>query len=47
MAVKWESTHVQGRTMRIYVGVPKRPGPQPGMIIVQHAGGVDAQMQPG
>ena len=45
MAVKWESTNVQGRTMRIYVGVPERPGPHPGVIIAQHASGVDAQMQ--
>ena len=44
MGVRWESTSVQGRTMRIYVGEPERPGPHPGVVIAQHAGGVDAQM---
>jgi carboxymethylenebutenolidase len=31
--------------MRIYMGVPERPGPHPGIIVAQHAGGVDAQIQ--
>ena len=44
MTVRWESTSVQGRTMRIYVGVPERPGPHPGVIVAQHASGVDAQI---
>jgi carboxymethylenebutenolidase len=47
MAVRWDSTQVDGRTMRIYMGVPDRPGPHPGIVIAQHAGGVDAQMQDG
>jgi len=33
--------------MRIYLGVPDRPGPHPGIVIAQHAGGVDAQIQDG
>ena len=45
MPVKWETTSVEGRTMRIYVGVPERPGPHPGIVVAQHAGGVDAQIQ--
>lgn len=45
MGVCWESTQVDGRTMRIYLGVPDRPGPHPGILVAQHAGGVDAQMQ--
>jgi carboxymethylenebutenolidase len=31
--------------MRIYVGVPARPGPHPGIVIAQHGSGVDAQIQ--
>jgi len=45
MTVRWESTKVDGREMRIYMGVPDRPGPHPGIVIAQHAGGVDAQIQ--
>ena len=45
MAVTWETTTVQGSKMRIYVGIPERPGPHPGVVVAQHAGGVDAQMQ--
>ena len=45
MAVRWESTSVEGKTMRLHVGVPERPGPPPGVVVAQHAGGVDAQMQ--
>lgn len=45
MPVRWESTAVGERTMRIYVGVPERPGPHPGIVVAQHAGGVDAQIQ--
>jgi len=47
MTVRWESTQVEGRTMRIYMGAPDRPGPHPGIVIAQHAGGVDAQIQDG
>ena len=45
MTVRWETTQVDGRTMRIYMGVPDRPGPHPAVVIAQHAGGVDAQIQ--
>ena len=31
--------------MRIYLGVPDRPGPHPGILVAQHAGGVDTQIQ--
>jgi len=47
MTVRWESTQVEGGTMRIYMGVPDRPGPHPGVVIAQHAGGIDAQIQDG
>ena len=45
MTVRWETIQVEGKTMRIYLGVPDRPGPHPGIIVAQHAGGVDAQIQ--
>jgi len=45
MTVRWETTQVDGQPMRIYLGVPDRPGPHPGIVIAQHAGGVDAQIQ--
>lgn len=47
MTVRWETTQVQGQPMRIYLGMPNRPGPHPTVLIAQHAGGVDAQMQDG
>lgn len=47
MAVRWEATKVDGQDLRIYLGVPERPGPHPGIIIAQHGGGVDAQIQDG
>lgn len=45
MAVRWESTTVNGSTMHIYLGVPQRPGPHPGIIVAQHRAGVDAPIQ--
>lgn len=45
MTVRWETTNVDGSPMRIYLGVPEKPGPHPGIIIAQHGPGVDAQIQ--
>src|SRR3972149_6137122 len=45
MTVRWDTTRVDGRPMRIYIGIPDHPGPHPGVLVAQHAGGVDAQMQ--
>lgn len=45
MTVRWDTTQVDGKTMRIYMGVPDKPGPHPGIVVAQHAGGVDAQIQ--
>ena len=33
MTVRWETTEVDGKDMRIYRGVPERPGPHPGLIV--------------
>ena len=45
MGVRWETTQVEGKAMRIYLGVPERPGTHPGIVIAQHGGGLDAQIQ--
>ncbi len=45
MTVRWDKTRVGDREMRIYLGIPDRPGAHPGIVVAQHAGGVDAQMQ--
>ena len=45
MTIRWESTEVDGKTMRVYVGVPDHPGPLPRILIAQHGPGIDAQMQ--
>lgn len=45
MAVRWETITVAGNDMRVYLGVPERAGPHPGIVIAQHGSGVDAQIQ--
>ncbi|MBI4205764.1 MAG: dienelactone hydrolase family protein [Betaproteobacteria bacterium] len=45
MAVGWETIQVDGKDMRVYVGVPERAGRHPGIVIAQHGPGVDAQIQ--
>lgn len=45
MTIRWETTQVDGSAMRIYVAEPDRPGPHPGVLVAQHAGGVDYQIQ--
>ncbi|MDB5805379.1 MAG: carboxymethylenebutenolidase [Betaproteobacteria bacterium] len=45
MTVRWGTVKVGTHEMRVYMGVPDRPGTYPCVVIAQHAGGVDAQMQ--
>jgi carboxymethylenebutenolidase len=45
MTVRWEKVKVGTHEMRVYMGVPARPGTYPCVVIAQHAGGVDEQMQ--
>lgn len=45
MTVRWDTVQVDDNRMRIYLGIPDRPGPHPGILVAQHAGGVDAQIQ--
>ena len=45
MLARWETVQVAGQPMRVYLAVPARPGPLPGVVIAQHAGGVDGPIQ--
>ena len=37
----WDSTPVDGAEMRLYVSLPDGAGPFPGVVVIQHQGGVD------
>lgn len=41
----WQQTESDGSAMRIYVSVPGKPGPVPGIVVIQHQGGVDEFVQ--
>lgn len=41
MNCSWETTQVDGSSMRIYVARPDGPGPFPGIAVIQHRDGVD------
>ena len=45
MPGQWDTVAVDGDTMRCYVSSPEGPGPFPGVIVAQHAGGVDEFIQ--
>jgi carboxymethylenebutenolidase len=45
MTIRWETVEVGGSPMRVYVGSPDTRGSHPGVVIAQHAAGVDYQMQ--
>ena len=45
MAAHWETIQVAGDPMRVYVAVPEGPGPHPGVVVAQPAGGVDTFVQ--
>jgi carboxymethylenebutenolidase len=42
MAGRWDTVAVDGGSMRCYVAMPEGGGPFPAVIVIQHAGGVDA-----
>jgi carboxymethylenebutenolidase len=41
MTARWDTVDVDGSAMRCYVSLPKSGGVAPGIIVIQHAGGVD------
>ena len=45
MAGRWDTVTVEGDTMRCYVSSPEGAGPFSGVIVAQHAGGVDEFIQ--
>ena len=45
MTVRWETTTVNGKEMRLYVGVPHRKGPLPAVVVAHHGPGLDEPMQ--
>ena len=45
MTIRWETLQVDGKAMRVYLSTPDRKGPLPGVLVAQHAGGVDEQIQ--
>ena len=45
MAARWDTLTVDGDSMRCYVTVPDGPGPNPAVVVIQHAGGVDTFVQ--
>lgn len=45
MRARWDTVQVDGAPMRCYVTVPDGSGPFPAVIVIQHAGGVDAFVQ--
>jgi carboxymethylenebutenolidase len=41
MPSRWDTVQSDGGEMRCYVAAPDGPGPQPAVVVIQHAGGVD------
>jgi len=41
MTARWDTVDVDGSAMRCYVSLPESRGKSPGIIVIQHAGGVD------
>ena len=45
MTAKWEVIEVGDQGLAAYVGAPEGDGPHPGVVVIQHAAGVDAVIQ--
>ena len=41
MPSRWDTVSVDGAEMRVYISTPDGDGPFPGVVAIQHAGGVD------
>ncbi|HKY10052.1 MAG TPA: dienelactone hydrolase family protein [Candidatus Binatia bacterium] len=42
---KWQETNIDGSAMRLHVSAPDGRGPYPGLVVMQHQGGVDEFIQ--
>lgn len=42
MPARWDTVSVDGEAMRCYISAPAGAGPFPGVVVIQHAGGVDS-----
>src|SRR4026207_1284366 len=42
---KWQETDSDGSAMRLHVSAPAGAGPFPGIVVIQHQGGVEAFIQ--
>lgn len=45
MASSWTTLEVDNDAMNVYVSTPAAGGPAPGVVVIQHAGGVDTFIQ--
>jgi carboxymethylenebutenolidase len=45
MSSQWTTVHVDGSQMWSYMSVPDHAGPHPGVVVIQHAPGVDEVIQ--
>ena len=45
MTAKWEVIEVGDQGLAASVGAPEGAGPHPGVVVIQHAAGVDAVIQ--
>ena len=45
MASSWTSLEVDNNAMDVYLSTPASGGPAPGIVVIQHAGGVDTFIQ--
>ncbi len=41
MTIDWQTTQVDGKPMRIYLGLPDAPGTHPGVVIAHHGPGLN------
>ncbi len=45
MTVRWETIQVDGKPMRVYMGMPEGPGPHPAVLVAFHKFGIDTIIQ--
>jgi len=45
MTTRWDTLNVDRSDMRCFIALPDAPGPRPGILVAQHAGGVDDFIQ--